>query len=771
MNISISRSCHDSVLSELSDLPFLSRNQSMLSDTWELEDLHSHKNAQRRIKLDFSQPILPGPILLTAPGHMHDLLTAKLYIYYACDRGLANTSMSISIRFRALIHMIRWRYGINIPTMNQLKPRHFDTFLDQMRSGGRDNHLPHEARLSEYLNNIKIGTECFPTRIYDNHAILSSNGVAQRLGLAHSHQLPSRQWQAIYAFIRDEKLDIGFHNYGPRKPLPSDRASLALTTSINLITPFRTLWAFRKQLSHDPMAAEVAPKHVSISSISKVASNALPGRTPLAPSTQVFHLVNSSLRIILELEHDINVLESSYREASIYFPIKQTDPIEIRRQKSKTHDDYVNLNAADSIDRIFLFFGIERQANLPCSYFKSSRSDGDFSLRSLIWLILPGACAIVISCFTARRHSEIVSLREDCLFENGGDDYLSVWIAKTLREIDHIPVPRCVVIAIRLLARLSETRRSRDGAGFIFQFADHRNTNVHFDLNGSLKAVADWSKVPPLPNGRAWNFTAHQMRTFFATVYFWRFEYPSLSCLSTFLRHFDRLMTEVYVTRAVEGKFLRLAEIRNQKSPRNAEAFIVKEAINSARERLNDFSTVQTHYISSIAERVALGEERLSGLGGKVWQLEIEGLVKDLSHKVFLGPDGQETSSFSAVLRDWASHKTINPHPAGHGYCKSSSSRADLESAACVQASGASADSAKAPDMRYATDLVCARCVQYVQRESVNLHYWQAAHNRAVQAAKHAGTAAQREVYGRRASDIEQHVIRTFGKGCLDDDQ
>src|SRR5690606_9590607 len=98
------------------------------------------------------------------------------------------------------------------------------------------------------------------------------------------------------------------------------------------------------------------------------------------------------------------------------------------------------------------------------AYFEAARGGRTRpSLRTVLYEYLLIACVIVIAAFSARRHDEIDSLREDCITETDVGILMRSYIEKTIQDIEEIPVPYSVKAAVDVLLWLSEARRIRTG--------------------------------------------------------------------------------------------------------------------------------------------------------------------------------------------------------------------------------------------------------------------------------------------------------------------
>jgi len=171
----------------------------------------------------------------------------------------------------------------------------------------------------------------------------------------------------------------------------------------------------------------------------------------------------------------------------------------------------------------------------------------DVSAEGLLRL-LAAACFAVIAGLSARRLEEIKDLGAGCVTEDSeGQCWITIYIEKTLRRYELIPVPKIIKMAVECLELLSKEAREKSASDSIWQTT--RNGDV-VPLHGEMfldelailggRLADEWAG--------AWSFSAHQFRRFFAMIYFWRYDRGELGALSHHLRHYDLEMTKRYVT-------------------------------------------------------------------------------------------------------------------------------------------------------------------------------------------------------------------------------
>lgn len=785
------RSEHDRVLSAQVRPDVLKPGCSLLDDVWEVRSAKPDGLGKRWLTLDFTVPIAPGPVALNDQGHVNDLLTAKLYTLHSYSGQLSWTSTTQGMyrSLTTLMDLVRWRLAEGLPLMSDLNSDWFETFTDKVRERGRWALLPHEERICSYLKSIEDGRETFPITFHPTKSRLAVNEVARKLGVSGRLQVPDREWSKILRCFREHHPDLYEETVrtrltDPLSPIHEGDQGNSLTESqtFEILAPFERLWSLRNVMGHDPLGYRAFDGRTTRARLAKTIASTELERTLVPPPEQVCWLVDSSCRLIV---HCNDTLKEAYRavaDAYILYPHRpgvHAGKNELYRNRRM----YIQDALASAVETI-----AAKMANGPVGKTLSGldpvyeRRDSNrgkrkkYSIRDLLFKMLPAACAAVIAALTARRNSEICRLQHGCIsYDANGDPNMSVWIAKTLRKEDSIPAPTMVVQAVNVLDWLTETQRSKTGNNWLFSFSDPAkiDQNVRFTMNEGLRMLSSFSGVPSLPDGTEWPWKAHQFRTFFGVTYFWRFDFPSLTALSDFFRHFNPTMTKSYVTRVVKGALLKLQEEKaaNRRLKRRNASDEVSAAVSYASERAVDFERCRTDFMLRIAKAAADGTAPLSGRAGELWNRELLALMDQAAAYSHLAtPAERAQRTLDELIADWVNGKTLEPHPAGHSFCKCGKSDADLATAACLQArKGIEEDFEPSrtigPDYSYAADEVCSKCPHNVQRACANRSYWLAAIKESEISAKLAPSESQRKRATERAN-----VLRAHSKRCFDGD-
>ena len=157
------------------------------------------------------------------------------------------------------------------------------------------------------------------------------------------------------------------------------------------------------------------------------------------------------------------------------------------------------------------------------------------------------ACFAVIAGLSARRIGEIMDLGAGCTtVDMDGHHWIRIYIEKTLRRYEQMPVPAAVHQAVECLEEISAEAREETGDDSLWQYRSRYKWGCV-----RLRPKEELNNLSRFLGGdlhERWRFHPHQFRRFFAMVYFWRYEPGDVAGLAHHLRHFDLEMTRQYVT-------------------------------------------------------------------------------------------------------------------------------------------------------------------------------------------------------------------------------
>ena len=117
----------------------------------------------------------------------------------------------------------------------------------------------------------------------------------------------------------------------------------------------------------------------------------------------------------------------------------------------------------------------------------------------------------------------VPELGAHCTFvDMDGHHWIRIYIEKTLRTYEQMPIPAAVHHAIECLEEISAEAREQTGDDSLWQYRSKR-TGRFIRLRPNEK-LNNLSRFLGHDLHERWRFHPHQFRRFFAMVYFWRYE-------------------------------------------------------------------------------------------------------------------------------------------------------------------------------------------------------------------------------------------------------
>lgn len=737
------RRLHDEVLARFPKHRYFV-NDSLLDDVYFIRTDNPEERRYGTIKIDFTTPVAPGPELLTDPDHADDLLTAKICLIYAFDQQLGWAGSALSIRpfFTSLVNLVRWRNSQGIHRFRDLTSDFFESYLDVLAERGSRYLLPLEERIEAYLQRVRDGREKLPIK----SGRLSSNEVARKLGLSLRVQVPDEVWRPVLEELQRQD-PRAFQRTKPFRP----RAAGAGVKQHMFwgVKPWGVLYGLQEVLDHDPLSFEPWDIGETAWSVSGSVARRTSVPTPLPPVKQTCFLINAALDFVQNSSKIIlcisEIVDQAYRD----YP---EDAEQRARAIANLMDDLRSRVAEQDVPP--WLNGVSAYRFVPT--YRGEKKSGHY-IRDIMYKLLPGACAVVIAAFTVRRHNEMVSMRDGCLYrDEEGRLFLSSWASKYLRRLDSIPVPESIAKAVDVLAVLSQRGRSIGRNKWLFNFRDPDGGVAFPRFDELIRAFAQHADLPPLPDGTLWQPLPQQFRVFFPTMYYHRFDYPSLTALSRLLKHHNTDTTRTYVTNAVRGSRLQISDERVA-SKRSREAC---KARRSAQARASAFEEVRANFLHETADAIATGAMQVGGGGGRQWTNDLQALVAQAESAARFSND-PSSADLATLLRSWLVGKALEPHPQGHSFCKCTALHSDLAAAGCLAAKfereGARPQDQRGPDLAYAADEICAVCPHNLTLPC-NLPYWRDALCEAESVTEAGALATQRESARVRVKKIRAHV-------------
>ncbi len=356
--------------------------------------------------------------------------------------------------------------------------------------------------------------------------------------------------------------------------------------------------------------------------------------------------------------------------------------------------------------------------------------------RAVKYLLV--ATAILVGAFAMRRRGEVESLRAGCIEEpQPGLCVLSIYIEKTLRRLDWVPVPNLVNAAVEGLEKLTKDTRTATGEDWLFHY-DRRpgsglQTAVRFDSTELLNEFAAVNGLEPPDGQLAWNFAFHQLRRGSGVAYYHASPMSSLDALSRMLRHFDSNLTRLYVYEVIPGAMAELRQLIDSRVQLAREAMTEEDRawVSSARGVLDDladrdkvFNEVRCEALVHRMLKMLDGEETPIGRGAARLHHDIRAMVADAQADVRIGSRANDPSAerdaIVPLLHAYALRHFLEPVPGGPAHCLCApGSEDDLARAECSKVAerhrapwavnGPRAGSGLAP-VEFTSTYVCLKC-------------------------------------------------------------
>jgi hypothetical protein len=292
--------------------------------------------------------------------------------------------------------------------------------------------------------------------------------------------------------------------------------------------------------------------------------------------------------------------------------------------------------------------------------------------------LLPVACFIICGIFTARRMTELVSIRSQSL---EGDRQTGYWysgyLGKRAKEQKGYPCTLSVADSIRALAYLKELRGiDEDEAFAAIRGTQRLGQRLRNGLSRFGRMVTEG-----LPDGMPhWNLAAHQFRKIFALIYRWRYDHPSLIALSVYFGHVSLKHIKPY-TSSVEWR--------------------------------RDYQEAGEQFTLEKVRDIALGKVDPKGIFGKSLQRAIARALA----QVELADESEQVAVLTRFIRD----RQIDLRANRWGYCGAKGAHSNLRRAACstpeVVRSKATIDPERSSEEK------CAGCLFFCTNSSRRVHW------------------------------------------------
>lgn len=623
--------------------------------TWHLRD--EPDSPKGEMKIMWSER-LPDGSRLTDVVHEHLLTTIQTVVVrmrVGDKRGARKRSNSALMQYqiaRALIALVRWMHRRGKRRFSHLTISDFEDYKVDIRGGANalDDPVGRLRELAEeYLRVGRAPPMRFHGRRQHFHrtAFLQEAGLPTRLNDSSiSHELSRIEFEVfkLPQQFPNEGTKLCYEN-GPPGPQVVQRETL-----LKYMYSWEMLWQYG---DHLPDRLSFNPYEGTTAYDVACELGETGERTPNIPPRLALWLLELCVRWVLHygpellsIREELIALEPELRRRHPDPGTRAQKRAEVIRQFEKTATR-----------------GLGDPWPLASTTFTGSKmaQEGRLGLHAALNTYLATACFVVICAFSARRHSEVDSLREDeklaVYTGDPGRRYLTIWIEKSRKKWDQVPVPEIVVLAIELLRRLGAGASMKSGRKLLFQFLRWTGTADVFHGKYLVPEFATWlQERAPLPDGgieQAWRLTPHQLRRFFAFTYFHHWENADLAALSWVLRHNNLEQTLRYCLENVPGEAMAQTAIREVQHERTV-AMLTEVAIGK-RPAGGRFAS---RFIADITRELDAELERLRETLGSsitvIGQHQVGPVVErwTTEHGIELGPTEHIECTCRATLED-----------------------------------------------------------------------------------------------------------------------
>ena len=706
--------------------------RSLLHDCWLLcTDDRTKKQRDATFIVPFDSVIDVDGMMLSAPESLHDSLTKKIACLHALNVGFSKRRLSAQATFQLANHMdwfFRWRRSRIIGSNMEVRRHHFDDFLEGLEGNDILDLFPMSARLDRLAAEIADGFYVFPLADYHDGPRVEWSALARKLGVGVRGLSKSREFRIelldrLTEFVPAPPGSV-IENLGLElKEKPSVRSARSVE---GLLEPWDRL-AFLSAggvVEHDPLTFDPFKDRSTRTVANEIGRGRQ--RTETLPPPDLLRLMNAAATWVLDYAEHIQRAVTVLRD-------RDAIPEAGIGAATKRRETMASLDAVAPAGMLRLWLGWR--------WHKADTDDPDLHGRISVTDAvkhLMTACAILIGGLGARRRGEILSLQTGCVTEEKpGLCELSVYIEKTLRDLDRIPVPALVRHAVEVLETLTADTREATGERWLFRVA--RNTPesgkayVNLALDQTLNEFARINGLP-LPEGwPQWMLKPHQLRRGFAVFYYHGFQLASLDALSRFLRHFDPEMTRIYVNEIVAGTMGRLREEidARTKQSRDTMADADRDWIETAKRLLDDladrqgvFNEVRCEALVHRMLKMWDGTEMPVGKGAARLYGDLDALVGKAAAEVRVGPRSNSPDALKEPLvkhlQTYAKAHYLEPVPGHVAHCTCRPGHEeDLARAECLKAKasgtapwakGATPPQNQHPDHAFSGGYVCLTC-------------------------------------------------------------
>lgn len=694
---------------------------------WELETEDPTIKIDTKVPINFDSNVDFGGIRLSHPALAIDRANKKIVVLNKLGMGFGSKPLSarICLEFSgAYDWFIRWRLSRGIFLNSGLNANDFKNLCDLLATNDILNLVPFRARLKHLFREFADETKDISdlTAASDASDYFDWRLLARWMGVTHLSLSTSPQLRQA---LLEELAPMSNNSAKRIKRLLASHVSIPRPNKTrNTVMRYLTVWRTMQTLSEKRV---LSPEIFKFDAFEGRSARSLAADIA-AEAARTTTLHPDDFYRILRVATDwvLNYTDHIIEGAKLRIA---GDDIKMRvsnkRKLMASRIDELNEGRPDGAPDLYHGWRV----GMAYAHVRPGQISINQALHHLA-----AACAIIVGCFTARRVGEVQSLRADCIIELANGQYdLSTYIEKTLRDMDRIPIPPIVKIAVDTLKRIvSLTEVIEDGTWLMNRKID-TGKDQRERLTVILQDFVEFNKIEPPKGETKWNIAYHQLRRGFGVFYYHGFQQSSINALSWMYWHLDPNMTRWYVTEAIAGNIGRLREELDARArvarSQMTEADIKWEA--DAKTLLEDLAARGQAFNEARVEAFAIhllnihrGTERAIGRGAARLYADLKSMVSLAQADIRITSRSNDGAAYeTALLKRITNYVGINylePVPGGVAHCTlAPGDEVGAEKAECLKLKamrrslgGADADEVthRGPDFAFSGAYPCLNC-------------------------------------------------------------
>lgn len=627
--------------------------------------------------MDHDAVVHPGGVKLCDSRLGADALTHRLVALATMGHSTArrfSSGRSIELLY-SLDWFTRWRLSLGLWCNSALEQRHFEDYLKQLRGAPT---IAYVVPIVGRIKDLAFAEAEAAQRGYradgSRWVRLDGPSLANHLGITQDSLLSSPSLREKAVCMLGELLDV------PTKAgrLRSE-TSLSVRRVQQLLVVLDVLqdMSTRGLLRHDPL--RFLPFDREERTVSKLASrNGAEGwKLGIAPP-YFLALLDAAARWVIDYAPVLlNALETMRDD-----PILRAtggNAARARFAQRQVLSQALDESLPPGMPKIALSWKLDIAAML---------CDERISMKAAVTHLM-SACFILIAGLGASSVADALRIRVGCVKEVGlGLFELAIRVEEGVRDLDAMPVPLVVAIAVRVLEALTADTRAVTGSDLLFMFvrcpwkmsasdAD-RNLRLEFPQKGYLVEFAAISGLPPADPETFAALTGDQLQLGFAIAYHHVIPGLPTEALTRALGQYNPMDTLDYVERSLPGAAARVSELirGRQSAHRDAagQAGIddLRDLLHQLQSRSNAFEAVRCDDVLRLLKGIVDGADLPGGAGGERLVLGIQEIVDEVRRRVRLrgrNHSEAEREELFAELKQFARTIRIDRVPGRHSRC------------------------------------------------------------------------------------------------------